>query len=118
MLFRSVLVSLPSAAYAWTAASSVLTDLTVGESMLDLFITAADGNLETYLATEGVTQTCEPGNVAIRKDYTSLSSAEKLDYISAINCLLASPSLTPSVSAPLITTLRFPLLCFSFDTCD
>ncbi|PSR90369.1 hypothetical protein BD289DRAFT_366202 [Coniella lustricola] len=68
--------------------------------MLELYITAADGNLAKYLAVENVTQTCSLSNVAVRKDYTSLTTAEKLDYISAVNCMFASPSLTPSAEAP------------------
>ncbi|KAF3769926.1 hypothetical protein M406DRAFT_36019 [Cryphonectria parasitica EP155] len=38
---------------------------------------------------------CSPEKVAVRKDYIELTEAEKLDYTSAVSCLMASPALTP-----------------------
>lgn len=97
MLFLSLLLSLPAAARAWTAAPSLLTDTAVSASMMNLQLAAADGNLTRYLAARNVSQSCTAENVAVRKDFTALSEAERLDFVTAMKCLMDAPGVTPTV---------------------
>lgn len=92
------LVVLPSAARAWTPASSDITDALAADSLDNLLKLVSNGTLKSYLATQDVSQTCTAENVARRKDYTTLSQEERLDYVTAMKCLMDAPALTPPVS--------------------
>lgn len=101
MMTRSVwllrFLVLPSAVRAWTAASSSLTDTLAAESLCNILDLVSNGTLKTFLATQNVSQTCTEETVARRKDFTSLSEEERLDYVDALKCLMDAPALTPSV---------------------
>lgn len=94
------LLVLPSAACAsaWTPASSVTTDALAADSLDNLLELVNNGTLKSFLATQNVSQTCTEENVARRKDYTTLSQEERLDYVRAMKCLMDAPALTPVVS--------------------
>ncbi|KAF2111019.1 hypothetical protein BDV96DRAFT_194702 [Lophiotrema nucula] len=55
-------------------------------------------NLGLYVALHGYPnpQKCTLSNVAIRREWSMLSTQEKKDYISAVQCLATKPSKTPS----------------------
>lgn len=92
------LLLLPSAARAWTPASSSITDALAAESLDNLLELVNNGTLKSYLATRNVSQTCTEENVVRRKDYTALSEDERLDYVNALKCLMDAPARTPAVS--------------------
>lgn len=105
---------LPSAACAsaWTPASSTITDGLAAESLNNLLHLVGNGTLKSFLATQNVSQTCTEENVVRRKDYTTLSQEEKLDYVNAMKCLMDAPAITPVVSthtfaAGIITGKKF-----------
>lgn len=98
MFSLPLLLSLVSAASAWTPASSNVTDGLVADSMSNLLELAANGTLKSYLATQNVSQTCTKETLAVRKEYSTLTTEEKLDYINAMKCMFDAPGLTPAVS--------------------
>lgn len=64
---------------------------------------AAEGlfNLGLYVATHGYpSQSCTLENVAVRREWSTLSSAEKTSYINAVQCLASKPSITPASLVP------------------
>lgn len=93
------LVVLPAVARAWSPASSSITDALAADSLDNLLKLVSNGTLKSYLATQNVSQTCTEEKVARRKDYTTLSQEERLDYVTAMKCLMDAPALTPSVSS-------------------
>lgn len=92
------LIVLPSTTRAWTPASSSATDALAAESLDNLLKLVRNGTLKSYLATQNVSQTCTEDTVVRRKDYTTLSQEEKLDFVHAMQCLMDAPALTPPVS--------------------
>ncbi|KAH7067131.1 hypothetical protein FB567DRAFT_256894 [Paraphoma chrysanthemicola] len=61
---------------------------------------AANGlvNLGLYVSKNGYAdpKKCNLGNTAVRREWSALSSAEKKDYINAVNCLAKQPARTPA----------------------
>lgn len=74
----------------WTAASTSGTDALFAQSMTNLKAVVNNGSLADYLAGLNVTQTCDLSTAAVRKEYTTLSNAEKLEYSDAVRCLMDS----------------------------
>ncbi|KAH8890291.1 Di-copper centre-containing protein [Thozetella sp. PMI_491] len=60
----------------------------------------ASGELPKHLSSRGVQQSCEIGNVYVRRECSMLSDQEKLAYTTAMKCLMASPSNIPPGLAP------------------
>ncbi|KAK6856634.1 hypothetical protein PG995_006821 [Apiospora arundinis] len=76
------------------------TDMLAEQSLSNLRDAVADGSLQRKLAERGVAQTCSLENAVIRREYSTLTSTEKLAYTSAVKCLMAKPALTPLEAAP------------------
>lgn len=68
----------------------------------DTLVTQGVFNLGVHLSQYGYPnpQKCTLGNVARRREWSTLSKSEKKDYISAVQCLYNKPSKTPSILAP------------------
>lgn len=92
-------LALPLAAQAsWTPASTTFTDALAAESLSNQLNLLSNGTLNTILATEGVSQTCNNETAAVRKGFTTLTTDERIAFTTAIKCLMDAPALTPSVS--------------------
>ncbi|KAK8074121.1 hypothetical protein PG994_005020 [Apiospora phragmitis] len=76
------------------------TDLLAEQSLCKLRDAVANRSLRQKLAEKDVTQTCTLENASIRREYSTLTSNEKLAYTSAIKCLMAKPARTPLDLAP------------------
>ncbi|KAK8098833.1 tyrosinase [Apiospora kogelbergensis] len=76
------------------------TDLLAAQSLSNLRDAVADGSLQGKLAERGVSQTCTLENAVVRREYSTLTSTEKLAYTSAVKCLMAKPPRTPPEVAP------------------
>ncbi|KAH8646666.1 tyrosinase [Xylariales sp. PMI_506] len=85
---------------AYTSASTIGSDILAAQSLINLGIHVADGSLKKELATLGVSQTCSIAKVAVRREYSTLSNAEKLEYTNAVKCMMDKPGITPSDAAP------------------
>ncbi|KAF2263579.1 Di-copper centre-containing protein [Lojkania enalia] len=68
----------------------------------DALAAAGVFNLGLHVALNGYPnpQKCTLRNVAIRREWSMLSTQEKKDYIAAVQCLANKPSNTPSTLAP------------------
>ncbi|KAK6067544.1 hypothetical protein SCUP234_11542 [Seiridium cupressi] len=93
------LVSLPLAS-GYTPASTSASDLLAAQSLANLNASVADGTLAAQLATKGVSQTCTIETAAVRREYSTLSNDEKLEYTNAVKCLMAKDPITPLDLAP------------------
>ncbi|KAK8000725.1 hypothetical protein PG990_013325 [Apiospora arundinis] len=93
----SILASVASVAECWTPASSSGSDQAATESLAKLKEVLADSSLKEHLATQGVemSDSCNPETAAVRREYSTLSNEEKLDYTRAVQCLMAKPAITP-----------------------
>ncbi|KAK8102402.1 tyrosinase [Apiospora sp. TS-2023a] len=76
------------------------TDLLAKQSLSRLHDVLVDGTLQKKLAEHDVAQTCTLQNAAVRREYSTLTTKEKLAYTSAIKCLMAKPPRTPLEKAP------------------
>lgn len=73
----------------WTALSTSGSDALWASSLANLEAVVSNGSLADYLETMNVTQTCDISNAAVRKEYTTLTNAEKLAYSNAVKCMFA-----------------------------
>ncbi|KAK7549445.1 hypothetical protein IWX46DRAFT_619545 [Phyllosticta citricarpa] len=81
-----------AAAAKYTPASSSLTDALAAGAL---------STFEDYVKIQGsYNGTCAIANAAVRRDWDSLSSAEKKKYIAAVQCISTKPSKTPRSSCP------------------
>ncbi|KAK8852237.1 Di-copper centre-containing protein [Apiospora arundinis] len=98
----SILASVASVAECWTPASSSGSDQAATESLAKLKEVLADSSLKEHLATQGVemSDSCNPETAAVRREYSTLSNEEKLDYTRAVQCLMAKPAITPVDKVP------------------
>ncbi|KAK7908451.1 hypothetical protein PG985_015754 [Apiospora marii] len=94
LLARTPLVS------SWTPAPTHGSDLLSEQSLANLKSALADGTLKQELAKEGVPQTCGPDDWAVRREYSTLSDAEKLEYTAAVKCLMAKPATVDPEKVP------------------
>jgi tyrosinase len=94
------LLLLPLAAQAWIPASTEGSDLLAAQSLANLREATLNGSLEEHLAVLGVPQTCQIEEAVVRKEYSTLSSEEKLNYTAAVRCLMDNPATVPSELAP------------------
>ncbi|KAI1877138.1 uncharacterized protein JN550_001210 [Neoarthrinium moseri] len=94
------LITLTSAACAYVPESTLATDTLAIASLAKLTASVADGSLKNQLKTKGVSQTCDLRNVAVRREYSTLSNNEKLAYTNAVKCLMSKPAKTPSDQVP------------------
>lgn len=110
----------------WTAADTSGSDALWTSSLSNLEAVVNNGSLADYLGTMNVTQTCDLADAAVRKDYSTLTDAEKLAYSDAVKCLFSeSPvcdlALTPPPLIPrqegqaslIVWHLGRPLICFA-----
>lgn len=71
-----------------------------GQSSLQSDALTAKGNkqLDAYLAKKGYPSPakCNKKNVAVRKEWSALSTPEKKDYIKAVQCMSKLPAKTPA----------------------
>lgn len=98
-----LLASAGSLAQCWTPAPSNGSDQAAAESLAILTAAAADGSLKQELATQGVELLaggCTMENAAVRREYSTLSNDEKLDYTRAVRCLMAKPPISPTDKVP------------------
>ncbi|KAF2026205.1 Di-copper centre-containing protein [Setomelanomma holmii] len=77
---------------------------TSAAKFLEVDSLAAQGmvNLGLHVAQNGYPspKTCTLNNVAIRREWSTLSKSAKLNYINAVNCLAKLPAKTPALVAP------------------
>ncbi|KAK7962896.1 uncharacterized protein PG986_003721 [Apiospora aurea] len=96
LVYVTLLVSAASFAKCWTPAPSFGSDQTAAESLKILTEASMDGSLTRHLATKDViTNKCNIQTAAVRREYSTLSNDEKLDYTHAVKCLMARPAITP-----------------------
>ncbi|CAO2649725.1 Nn.00g010170.m01.CDS01 [Neocucurbitaria sp. VM-36] len=88
--------SLVAAGLLGVAGAAPLDSRTVFES--DALTAQGVLNLGVYVAKNGYPnpQKCTLGNTAVRKEWSTLSSGEKTDYINAVNCLAKKSAKTPA----------------------
>ncbi|KAK8081670.1 Tyrosinase-like protein [Apiospora saccharicola] len=96
----SLLLARASLVSSWTPAPTHGSDLLASQSLAKLKSALADGSLKQELAKEGVAQTCGPDNWAVRREYSTLSDEEKLEYTRAVKCLMAKPSTVDPEQVP------------------
>ncbi|KAK7985740.1 hypothetical protein PG988_003362 [Apiospora saccharicola] len=99
----ALLASAASLAQCWTPAPSEGSDLAAAESLEMLKAATVDGSLKRELATKGVelmAGECTMENAAVRREYSTLSNEEKLDYTRAVQCLMARPPISPADQVP------------------
>ncbi|KAF1837597.1 Di-copper centre-containing protein [Decorospora gaudefroyi] len=84
-------------------ATGVLFSIVGAQKLIEHDKLAASGlrNLEQYIKRNGVPSpgTCTMYNVAVRKEWSMLSKAERRNYIEAIQCIHSKPALTPAAVA-------------------
>ncbi|KXJ93661.1 hypothetical protein Micbo1qcDRAFT_220302 [Microdochium bolleyi] len=85
---------------AWIPESTFKSDLIAARALVHQTAAFADGSLKKVLAAQGVSSSCKPSQVRIRRDYATLSNAEKREYIRAVKCLMDAPSKIPEGVAP------------------
>ncbi|RDI81231.1 hypothetical protein Vi05172_g8782 [Venturia inaequalis] len=71
-------------------------------STLDAIVESADANIRAILEarTSDSSATCTSNNVAVRKEWSALSSTEKTEYITAVKCMMSTTAITPLSAAP------------------
>ncbi|KAK8874731.1 Di-copper centre-containing protein [Apiospora arundinis] len=84
----------------WTPAPTHGSDLLAEQSLANLKSALADGTLKQELAKGGVPQSCGPDDFAVRREYSTLSDEEKLEYTRAVKCLMAKPSTVDPEQVP------------------
>lgn len=89
---------------AVTSAGFLTTAWASTNSTLDALVTQSSANLVKILEdrkTQNSSATCNSDTVVVRKEWATLTTDEKLTYISAVKCLISSsPGLTPLSAAP------------------
>ncbi|KAJ1336158.1 tyrosinase [Microdochium nivale] len=85
---------------AWVPESTFKTDLIAGRALLHQTTALADGRLKKAFEAQGVSSSCKPSQIRIRRDYATLSNTEKREYIRAVKCLMDTPSRIPEGVAP------------------
>lgn len=87
-------VALASAlqASAYTPESTAATDTLATEALNTLIDSVGNGSLTMHLNSRGVSQECDLGRAAIRREYSNLTNQEKLAYTGAGMCGLPSLS--------------------------
>ncbi|KAK8126542.1 uncharacterized protein PG998_002301 [Apiospora kogelbergensis] len=95
-----LLLAKASVVSSWTPAPTHGSDLLAQQSLANLRNALADGTLKQELDKQGVAQTCGPDGLAVRREYSTLSDEEKLEYTRAIKCLMAQPSTVDPVQVP------------------
>lgn len=73
----------------WSALSTSGSDALWQSSLSNLEAVVNNGSLADYLGTMNVTQTCDISNAAVRKEYSTLTNAQKLAYSDAVKCLFS-----------------------------
>ncbi|KAH7024820.1 uncharacterized protein B0I36DRAFT_366729 [Microdochium trichocladiopsis] len=94
----------------WVPESTFQSDLIASHALVHQTAAFADGSLKKALAAQGVSTSCKPWEVRIRREYATLSNAEKREYIRAgkptyeqtrrVKCLMDAPSRIPEGVAP------------------
>ncbi|KAH8592146.1 hypothetical protein B0O99DRAFT_654051 [Bisporella sp. PMI_857] len=87
-------------AIAYVAESTEATDDLACDALNNLWDSYTDGSLQKLLKSKGVAQKCTYKNVAVRREYSSLSNKEKLDYTNSVKCLMRAPSKIKNGLAP------------------
>lgn len=75
----------PPGYQAWEPSSTDGTDKLAAKGLL---------NLEKHHAALNTSSSCTPKNAVVRKEWLSLSDAEKIAYTDAVRCLMSKPSLS------------------------
>lgn len=73
----------------WTAADTSGSDALWASSLANLEAVVNNGSLADYLGTMNVTQTCDISTAYVRKEYTTLTDAEKIAYSNAMKCMFS-----------------------------
>lgn len=85
------LLSVATAVAAYVPASTAETDRLAGVALV---------KLGTYYAGQANHGTCTIQNAAVRKEWSNLSSAERIAYTNAVKCLMAKPSTNNATEVP------------------
>lgn len=72
-------------AQAWKPSSTDRTDKLAEEGCL---------NVERHYASLNSSSSCTPENAVVRKEWLTLSDAEKIAYTDAVKCLMKKPSIS------------------------
>lgn len=72
-------------AYAWEPSATDGTDELAAQGV---------ANLQKRLASKNTSSECTPENAVVRKEWMTLSDAEKIAYTDAVKCLMAKPSIS------------------------
>jgi len=83
-----------SAASAFTPASTTATDLLAANGLLNLAIN------EIEQVFEGTAGSCSLSNVAVRREWSTLSNSDRKAYTDAVLCLMSKPALTDQTIVP------------------
>lgn len=73
----------------WTAADTSGSDALWTSSLANLEAVVNNGSLADYLGTMNVTQACDISTAYVRKEYLSLTDAEKIAYSDAVKCMFS-----------------------------
>ncbi|KAF3014290.1 hypothetical protein E8E14_011866 [Neopestalotiopsis sp. 37M] len=76
--------------------TAVLTARSTTEETAAEFQSLVDSITNNQLATLNSSSSCSEKNIVFRREYGSLSEAERLGYINAVKCLQKLPPLTPA----------------------
>lgn len=85
---------LASTVIAFTPASTTATDVLAAKGLLNLAV------YEVEQALAGNQGTCNLANVAIRKEWSTLSNSERAAYTNAVLCLMSKPGKTDQTVVP------------------
>ncbi|ETS74200.1 hypothetical protein PFICI_14066 [Pestalotiopsis fici W106-1] len=69
-------------------------------STLDALVQNSTQNIQAILAGRSSSSSCTSENVLVRKEWATLTSEERLDYIDAVKCLMNAKPITPASAAP------------------
>ncbi|KAG4414580.1 hypothetical protein IFR04_012278 [Cadophora malorum] len=89
-----LLLASSASAATFTPASTTATDLLAGKGLLNLAI------YQIGQAIQGKTQTCNLGNAAVRREWSTLLPSERKAYTDAVLCLQSKPARTNQTLVP------------------